>query len=521
MHGLFQAFDAAPGFPMHPLFPCLFLLAALIWPVAPTMATPAAGSSIETLAAQPPTEPQDEAARIDAAPWQHGPLTLLLAAEVTLDIPHGHAYLAPADAAALFGMAFEPGMPGLIRRGGDELPVSVSWLQTGHYPASSLQIDPEVTLDALRAAKVQNIIPVGMNPEQHRQFFARPSWHVPPAFDPATHTFMWAHSMLQGEGVDARVLRLGRDRVVSFHALTSRANADDTMRALARLAQGVAFVQGHDYPDATAQIPIARATITQWIAGGPTMMQQTLALHEARQVSGGSGRWRGLSLSQAIFVMCLVLTLMIGSYLQKHSTATGRRDRTSSWLQGAPQLVLANGMQLTPPDHATCQLLDDAVPEPEGRAWKCASLQCDGLSYEVYAATPGAFDGTQTRIDPAQTLVLLQRRVDAAAGPRAARSRLAWQHAPAYDAQQQLLGWSYAVNGGVLHVGGALRLGRTALLAVYWTAPAARAGEAYAMARAMAGSTRFAAGQDHADIQPGDRQASGPLQQWVVDGRPD
>lgn len=506
---------------MHHLPLSLLLLAALVWPATPVLAAPGSGLHAEVWADLQPTELPDEAARIDAAPWQHGPLTLLLAAEVTLDIPDGYAYLAPADAAALFGMAFEPGMPGLIRHGGDELPVSVSWPQTGHYPASSLQIDPEVTLDALRAAKVQNIIPVGMNPEQHRQFFARPSWHVPPAFDPATHTFTWAHSMLQGEGVDARVLRLGRDRVISFHALPPRAGADDTMRTLARLAQGVAFVQGHDYPDATAQTPIARATITQWIAGGPTMMQQTLALHEARQISGGSGRWRGLSMPQAVFVMCLVLTLMVGSYLQKHSTATGRRDRTSSWLQGAPQLMLANGMQLTPPDHATCQLLDDAVHEPEGRAWKCASLHCDGLSYEVYAATPGTFDSTQTRIDPEQTLVLLQRRVDAAAGPRAARSRLAWQHAPAYDAQQQLLGWSYAVNGGVLHVGGALRLGRTALLAVYWTAPAARAAEAYAMARAMAGNASFAAGQDHADMQASDRQASGPLQQWVVDGRPD
>lgn len=254
-------------------------------------------------------------------------------------------------------------------------------------------------------------------------------------------------------------------------------------------------------------------------------MKHTLARHEARQASEGirgyGGRWRGLTLPWAAFVFCLVLALMIGSYLQIHSTETGRRDRTSSWLQGAPQLMLTNGIQLTSPDHATWQLLDDATPAPEGRAWKCASLQSGGQSYEVYAALPGAFDTRQTGIEPERILVLLQQRVDTAAGPRAARSRLAWRHVPAYDAQKQLLGWSYAVNDGALHVGGALRHGRNALLAVYWTAPAARAAEAYAVARTMAGNAHFAAGQGHAVVQPGDRRASGTLQQWVIDGRPD
>ncbi|WP_219927822.1 hypothetical protein, partial [Stenotrophomonas sp. HMWF023] len=113
------------------------------------------GAAAEQRLESPPAPP--------TAPWLAGPLTLLLAAEVTLLIPEGYSFLPPADAAELAGLPLHPGMPGLIRHGAGSTHVAVWWPETGYYPPHALHVDPVATLEALQPARLKTLIPMDMD----------------------------------------------------------------------------------------------------------------------------------------------------------------------------------------------------------------------------------------------------------------------------------------------------------------------------------------------------------------------
>ena len=110
----------------------------LLSPIVPSWATPSPAAPADS----PPPSLDAAVAGADDDRWQTGPITLLLDAAITLELPEGYRYLSPADYAKRAGVAFSPGMPGLIhlrcavRRGSSD-PESCSRV---HAAAGSMHI---------------------------------------------------------------------------------------------------------------------------------------------------------------------------------------------------------------------------------------------------------------------------------------------------------------------------------------------------------------------------------------------
>jgi len=227
------------------------------------------------------------------ADWIKGPKTIALAEGVTLNLPAGTKYLAPAEVKKILGEdagSTDNATLAYVHALDDRWKASLALLDTGVIDTgkAALLRDPKEALDRLKQTTAQRLEPdqstVAQLSSQATLQTMLMRWVIAPEYDAALHTLEWASTnggLSGAKQVEYNLFQLGKTQT-AFMTVSSQDlffGADEILTyrpEIQRVMAGVEFAPGYRYADAKASDPVSRLGLEHLVFGPPTAFEQKM-----------------------------------------------------------------------------------------------------------------------------------------------------------------------------------------------------------------------------------------------------